>query len=215
MITRLDGYVGGLLAKLKELGIDENTLVIFTSDNGPHRENGGDPAFFNSNGPLRGIKSDLYEGGIRVPFVARWPARIKGGMISNHVSAFWDFLPTVLDIAGAPKARSIDGISYLPALTGEKQEQHQYLYWEFHGGQTSKQAVRMGRWKALKHSPKGALEVYDLENDIGETNNLAILRQDIASEALRKMESARTESRFWKLKTIPDEVYQLHKLGSS
>ncbi len=214
MITRLDGYVGKLLDKLKELVIDDNTLVIFTSDNGPHRENGGDPAFFNSNGPLRGIKSDLYEGGIRVPLVARWPARIKDWMISNHISAFWDFLPTALDIAGATKPKSIDGISYLPALTGEKQEKHKYLYWEFHGSLTSRQAIRMGKWKALKHSPKTALEIYDLENDVGETNDLAILRQDIAGEALRNMESARTESGFWKLKTIPDEVYELHKLGS-
>ncbi|MCX5637924.1 MAG: arylsulfatase, partial [Planctomycetota bacterium] len=151
MITRMDGDIGKLMAKLKKLGLDENTLVMFSSDNGPHKEGGGDPAFNKSSGPLRGYKRDLYEGGIRVPMLARWPSKIKAGSVSNHVSAFWDFLPTCCELAGVNTPETIDGISILPTLLGQpdKQKKHEFLYWEFHE-QGKKQAVRMGDWKGVR-----------------------------------------------------------------
>jgi len=171
MITRMDADVGRLLAKLKELGLDEKTLVLFSSDNGPHREGGADPDFNDSNGPLRGIKRDLYEGGIRVPLIARWPGRIAPGQVTDHVSAFWDFLPTACDLAGIKTPPNLDGISYLPTLLGREHEQrkHEYLYWEFGG----KQAVRMGKWKAVRLPPTGDTELFDLDSDLGETLDIA------------------------------------------
>jgi len=178
MITRMDGDIGRLLARLKALDLDEETLVMFTSDNGPHREGGADPEFFNSNGPFRGIKRDLYEGGIRVPLIARWPGKIAAGTGSNHISAFWDFLPTCCDIVGVTPPEGIDGFSFLPTLLGRpaKQRKHQYLYWEFHE-QGKKEAARMGRWKGVRlnvaKEPNGPIELYDLSTDIGETTNVA------------------------------------------
>ena len=174
MITRLDRDVGRLVQKLKDLGIDENTLVFFTSDNGPHREGGADPEFFDSSGPLRGIKRDLYEGGIRVPLIARWPGRIKAGAVTDHVSAFWDFLPTLAELAGVRASRRTSTASrMLPTLLGQpdQQKKHEFLYWEFHEG-GSIQAVRMGRWKAVRPVGK-PLELYDLQTDLGETSNVA------------------------------------------
>ncbi len=146
-VTFTDYYAGSTVcALLEELGIDDNTIVSFTSDNGPHMEGGHDPKFFDSNGPLRGHKRDLYEGGIRVPFVARWPGRIKPGTKTDLPVAMWDVMPTCLEIAGAEAPAGIDGISYLPALLGQmdRQKKHQYLYWAFYerGG---KQAVRLGQ----------------------------------------------------------------------
>jgi arylsulfatase A-like enzyme len=166
MITRMDRDVGRLLVKLKKLGLDGKTLVLFTSDNGPHREGGNDPDFNDSNGPLRGIKRDLYEGGIRVPLIARWPGRIKPAGVTDHVSAFWDFLPTACEVAGVDPPGEIDGISYLPTLLGQdaRQKKHEYLYWEYR----SKQAVRMGRWKAVWPSRTGPGQLFDLETDLGE-----------------------------------------------
>src|SRR5205085_8869768 len=133
MITRLDEDVGKLMQKLKELKIDDNTLVFFTSDNGPHSEGGVKAEFFQSSGPLRGIKRDMYEGGIRVPMIARWPGKIKAGTVSDQVWAFWDFLPTAADLAGAKAPDGLDGISVAPTLLGRgEQKQHEALYWEFH-----------------------------------------------------------------------------------
>ncbi|MBN2449976.1 MAG: sulfatase-like hydrolase/transferase [Lentisphaeria bacterium] len=187
MITRLDRDVGRVLDLLRELGIDEQTLVLFSSDNGPHAEGGAQPDFFDSNGPLRGIKRDLYEGGIRVPTLARWPGRIPAGSVSHHVSAFWDFLPTACDVAGIAAPEGIDGISYLPALTGVgSQKTHECLYWEFleKGG---KQAVRFGDWKALRlnvlKDPDGPLELYNLADDPGETRNLAEEHPEVTRRA--------------------------------
>lgn len=131
MVEHLDNGVGEILALLKKLGLDDNTLVIFTSDNGPHREGGHDPGFWDSNGPLKGLKRDLYEGGIRVPFLARWPGKIKPGSASDHISAFWDMLPTFCEMAGIAAPKDTDGISILPALLDKKQKEHDYLYWEF------------------------------------------------------------------------------------
>ncbi len=191
MINELDDYVGDLLAKLTELGLEKNTIVIFTSDNGPHLEAGADPDFFNSNGDLRGYKRDMYEGGIRSPMLVRWPDKVKAGSISDHISAFWDILPTFADITGAEKPANIDGISFLPALLGKKQKQHDYLYWEFHE-QGGKVALRMGNWKAVKlnvdKDPQGITELYDLSKDISETNNIASSNPEIVNrlEALMK-----------------------------
>jgi arylsulfatase A-like enzyme len=201
MITRLDRGVGRLVQKLKDLGIDENTMVFFTSDNGPHREGGANPEFFHSSGPLHGIKRDLYEGGIRVPLLARWPGRIKAGAVTDHVSAFWDFLPTLAELAGTEPPADIDGISMLPTLFGrpERQRKHEFLYWEFHEG-GSKQAVRMSRWKAVRLSPSAKLELYDLQTDLGETNNIADSHSDVVAKISKYLSTARTESKSWPLK---------------
>jgi arylsulfatase A-like enzyme len=201
MITRLDRGVGRLMQKLKDLGLEDNTIVFFTSDNGPHREGGANPEFFDSNGPLRGIKRDLYEGGIRVPLIARWPKRIKTGAVTDHVSAFWDFLPTCAEIAVAPPPSGVDGISMLPTLLGrpKRQRKHEFLYWEFHEG-GSKQAVRMGQWKAVRLNPTGKLELYDLQTDLGETNNIADSHPDVVTKIEKYLTTARTESKFWPLK---------------
>src|SRR5208282_2410163 len=132
MITRLDADVGRLMDALKKYKIDDSTIVFFSSDNGPHKEGGVDPKFFHSAGPLRGIKRDLYEGGIRMPLIVHWPGRIKPGTVSDQVSAFWDFLPTAAEIAQAKVPDKLDGISLLPALLGKPQtQQHEFLYWEF------------------------------------------------------------------------------------
>ncbi|MBD3239310.1 MAG: sulfatase-like hydrolase/transferase, partial [Chitinivibrionales bacterium] len=147
MIERLDEDVGRLTNLLADLGIDDNTIVIFTSDNGPHSEGGHDPHFWNSSGPLRGRKRSLYEGGIRVPFIARWKGRISPASVSNHVSAFWDLLPTIGEAAHVATPEHIDGISLLPELLGKPQLEHDYLYWEFAKG-GGRQAIRKGRYKA-------------------------------------------------------------------
>jgi arylsulfatase A-like enzyme len=200
MITRLDSEVGRIFETLKKLGIDDKTLVIFTSDNGPHREGGVDPEFFDSNGPLRGYKRDLYEGGIRVPLVARWPGKIKPGTVSHHVSAFWDFLPTFTNLAGISYDGPTDGISMLPILLGhpDKQKQHKFLYWEFHEGRSC-QAVRMGDWKAVRFGAHGELELYNLKEDIGEKRNLASRYPGIVAKIEDYLKTARTKSQFWSL----------------
>jgi arylsulfatase A-like enzyme len=199
MVARLDRDVGRVLARLKERGIDRETIVFFTSDNGPHREGGHDPEFFDSNGQLRGIKRDLYEGGIRVPMIVRWPGRIKPGQVSNHVWAHWDFLPTAAEIAGAAVPRQIDGISMLPALFGHHAPEHQFLYWEFHEG-GSKQAVRMGDWKAVRLTPDAPLELYNLKTDIGEQHNLASQQPKIVAQIEDYLRTARTESALWPIR---------------
>ena len=191
MITRMDRDIGRLLAKLKELRLDDRTLVLFTSDNGPHREGGNQPDFNDSNGPLRGIKRDLYEGGIRVPLVARWPGKIEPGRVTDHVSAFWDFLPTACELVGAKPPEGIDGISYLPTLLGsDRQEEHEHLYWEFR----SKQAVRMGKWKAVWLSPSRPAELYDLESDLGEADDVADRHPDVVAQLERIRRTAHRDS---------------------
>jgi arylsulfatase A-like enzyme len=178
MITRLDRGVGRLAQKLKDLGIDENTIVFFTSDNGPHRE-----------------------GGIRVPLIACWPGRIKAGAVTGHVSAFWDFLPTCAELAGVQSPANTDGISMLPTLLGkpERQRKHEFLYWEFHEG-GSKQAVRMGQWKAVRLNPTGKLELYDLQTDLSETTNVADSHPEVVVKIKEYLTTARTESKLWPLK---------------
>ncbi|MEA2063677.1 MAG: arylsulfatase [Gemmatimonadota bacterium] len=202
MITRLDSDVGRIMAQLKKLGINEDTVVVFTSDNGPHREGGADPEFFDSNGPLRGIKRDLYEGGIRVPMIARWPGHIAPGTVSDHVSAFWDFLPTAAGIAGLDVPAGSDGLSFLPTLLGTPgQCGHEYLYWEFHysGSRASKQAVRFGQWKAVRLSPSATIELYDLETDLGEQCDVAGAHPEIVARAGEMIEAARVDSELFLL----------------
>ncbi len=196
MVARLDKYVGDLLAELKELGLDENTIVFFTSDNGPHREGGADPDFFESYGPLRGTKRDLYEGGIRVPFIAWNPQKIKAGTKSEHISAFWDMMPTLSELTGVDIPVETDGISLLPTLFSARgQKEHNYLYWEFHemGG---RQAVRSGDWKLIRQPIVGetALELYDLSSDLHEDNNIAAQHPDKVKELETLMNKSRTES---------------------
>ncbi len=194
MVTRLDRDVGRLVVLLKELKLEEQTLVIFTTDNGAHNVKGKDPRFFNSSGGLRGIKRDLYEGGIRVPFIARWPGKIKSGSISNHVSAFWDFLPTVAELAGAQVPKRIDGISYLPALLGKRQPEHKFLYFELEINTVGSQAMRFGDWKAVRHSKYGPIELYNLKQDIGEQNDLAIQRPEVVKQIEAHLKTSRVDS---------------------
>lgn len=194
MITRLDKQVGEILQLLKSKGLDDNTVVIFTSDNGPHEEGGADPSFFNRDGLLRGIKRATYEGGIRIPFIVRWPKKVQGGTINDHQFAFYDLMPTFCDIAGIrnyeKKYRNkslandyFDGISIYPTLTGDNrhQKQHDYLYWEFH--ETNMIAVRQGDWKLVVRS--GNCELYDLSTDIHEDRNIASQHPDIVRQLVR------------------------------
>lgn len=204
MVSRLDRDVGRLLDLLKELDIDENTLVIFSSDNGPHKEGGNDPTWFDSNGPLRGIKRDLYEGGIRVPLIARWPGRIQPGTTSAHVSAFWDFLPTAAELVGVSPPAHLDGHSYVQALIGNDaaQKSHDYLYWEF-TEQGGKQAVRQGDWKGIRLNvaefPDGPLELYNLSEDPDEARNRASEFPAVVAELAGLMKEAHVDSTLFPL----------------
>lgn len=197
MVTQLDAYVGEILGELKKLGIAENTLVIFTSDNGSHREGGHQPDFFKSSGPLRGVKRSLYEGGMRIPALAWMPGTVPAGVVSDHISAFWDMMPTLADLSHQKLKVPTDGISMLPTLTGTgKQKKHAYLYWEFHedGG---RQAVLKDDWKAVRQkiaSGKPTIELYNLKVDPGEKNNLAEKYPEKAGKLEKIMNSARTES---------------------
>jgi arylsulfatase A-like enzyme len=203
MITRMDADIGRLLKRLQELKLDEKTIIFFSSDNGPHREGGGDPKFFNASGPLRGIKRDLYEGGIRVPMIVRWPGQVAPGQVSEQVWAFWDFLPTAAELAQVKPPSGLDGISMVPAILGEKQAgrpqpSHDFLYWEFHEGGFS-QAVRMGDWKLVRR-PYGkdpAPELYNLKTDLGETKNVASEQPEIVAKIEAYLKTARTESKDW------------------
>jgi arylsulfatase len=197
MITRMDREIGKILALLEELGIAENTLVMFSSDNGPTFNGGTDSAFFESAGPLRGLKTMLYEGGIRVPMIARWPGKIKPGTETDHISAFWDVLPTITDILGIDPPDDIDGVSFLPTLLGqnEKQEKHEYLYWEYKG----KQAVRIGKWKAYRPGVDQNLELFNLEDDIGEQQDLAAENPEIVAKIQEILQTARTKSELFPL----------------
>jgi len=196
MVNVLDDYVGEIMAELKKQGIADNTLVIFSSDNGPHVEGGHDPDYFDSNGVYKGNKRDLYEGGTHVPMIAAWPSKIKAGSVSDHVSAFWDFLPTMSELTGQSLVQDTDGVSMLPTLVGTKdQKQHEYLYWEF-PFKKGRVALRKGKWKAVRYqaalNPQGAVELYDLSADPGETVNVATKHPAIASELRILMENART-----------------------
>ena len=199
MINLLDDQVGEIVKRLKELGIYENTLIMFSSDNGPHKEGGADPDYFNSNGIFKGYKRDLYEGGIRVPMIASWEGKIEPGTTTDHPSAFWDLFPTLAALTGAELPLDIDGISFVPTLLDQpdEQEKHAYLYWEFYerGG---RKALRKGDWKLVKYNitdpEKTTTELYNIANDPGETDNRAGEYPEIVDELTGLMESARTDS---------------------
>jgi len=166
-----------------------------------------DPDFFNSSGIVRGKKRDLYEGGIRVPMLARWPGQIEPGTISEHISAFWDVLPTLAELTNQNTPDDIDGISFLPTLSGKESEQkvHEYLYWEFHEG-SSKQAVRMGKWKAVRLAPSKPVELYDLTQDIREEHNIASDHPEIIDKVKKILSSVRTEKKVWPLNETQDTM---------
>lgn len=200
MVTLLDKQVGEICSVLDSLGIADNTMVIFTSDNGPHIEGGADPGFFDSNGELRGFKRDLYEGGIRVPLIVRWNGVVEANSKSDHVSAFWDFLPTMAELIDADIPENVDGLSYLPELTGEgKQQAHDYLYWEFHEN-NGRQAVRKGDWKAVRYDVhnNGNIELYNLKTDVAESNDVADEHPDMVAEFDSIMKNSRTESELFR-----------------
>ena len=206
MITRMDRDIGRLLAFIKGYQLETNTVIFFTSDNGPHKEGGVDPDFFASSGPLRGIKRDLYEGGIRVPMIVRWTGTIKPGQVSSYPWAFWDFLPTAAEIAGVQDKipANIDGQSILPTLLGQEQKPHEFFYWEFHE-KGSKQAVRTGDWKAVRLALGQPLELYNLKTDLGETNNVAAAHPDVVAKVEAYLQTARTDSPRWPLKAPSDK----------
>ena len=190
MIGYIDGYVKEIIDKLKSTGLDKNTLVMFTSDNGPHQEGGHRMEYFNSNGELRGMKRDLYEGGVRVPTIARWPGVIKPGSESSHVSGFQDIMPTLAELAGAPCPKT-DGISMAPTLLGKgTQKKHDHLFWEFYEG-GGKKAVLKGKWKGIRlntfRKPDGPIQLYDITRDISERKNLATEHPDVVAEMARIM----------------------------
>lgn len=211
MITRLDAQVGEILAKLKEKGLDENTIVIFTSDNGPHEEGGADPAFFNRDGVLKGTKRSTHEGGIRVPFIVRWPGTVPAGVVSDHQLAFYDLMPTFCDLAGVEDYVSkysnpdlandyFDGISFLPTLTGKgEQEKHDFLYWEFH--ETNMMGLRMGNWKLVVKN--GTCSLYDLATDVHEDTNVASKYPDIVNKMKEIIRREHTDSQLFKV-TLPN-----------
>lgn len=204
MVTYMDNYVGEIVAKLKEEGIYDNTIIMFASDNGPHQEGGHNPDFFKSAGDLRGYKRDLYDGGIRTPFIVSWPGKVEAGSISDHVSAFWDVLPTVADIVDA-RVQTTDGISFLPTLLQKGQQaEHDYLYWEF-ANKGGRQAVRIGDWKAVKYNvTKGTsdIEIYNIITDPSEQKDVASAHQELVEKAAKLFKEARVANAAYPFKGI-------------
>lgn len=206
MVVRLDRDIGKVMAQLKKRGLADNTLVMFSSDNGSHKEGGADPGHHQSNGKLRGAKRDVYEGGIRVPFLVHWPAQIRQGRVSQHLSAFWDLMPTVAELANVDLKKAgikTEGRSFAPTLLGNDraQQQHPYLYWEFHENKFTDQALRLGRWKGLRHDPAGEIELYDLQTDLTETNNVAAAHPQVVAQIKEALAKARTPHPLWHLKS--------------
>jgi arylsulfatase A-like enzyme len=203
MMTLLDDQVGELVQKVKDLGLEDNTIFVFTSDNGPHKEGGNDPQFFNSNGKYRGHKRDLFEGGIRVPMIVKWPGQIQPNSTTNHASAFWDVLPTVAEILDDNKELTTNGISFLPTLVNQpnNQQQHEYLYWEFHE-KNAKQAIRQDNWKLVitKLNQEPQYFLFNLENDSAEENNLASTYPEKVAELEQLMKTSRTPSKDFNFK---------------
>ena len=211
MISYMDRGIGEIMALINEMGLDENTIVIFSSDNGPapNRLGGTDSAYFKSALSFKGRKGSLYEGGIRVPLVVRWPGKIDANVTSDLICAGWDFLPTICKLVDAKIPAGIDGISFAPTLLGNEndQQKHKYLYWEFpgYGGQ---QAIRMGKWKAVRQqlhkNPNAPVELYDLDSDGGETKNVAGQHPDVVAELKRLMAQAREPSELFKFAALDD-----------
>lgn len=200
MISRMDRDMGRIVTLLQELDLDSKTIIFFTSDNGPHREGGNDPDFQNSNGPLNGIKRSLHDGGIRVPMIARWPGKVEAGSTSDFVGAFWDVMPTLAELANAKDhcPDDIDGISFVPTLLGKpaEQPQHDHLFWAFYerGGA---RAIRKGKWKAVQQPYHTPVRLYNLENDIGEKENLAKSHPQIVASLSKLMDDAYAPSPRW------------------
>ena len=200
MITRLDAQVGQLLAKLKALGLEKNTLVIFTSDNGPHEEGKNNPKLFNPSGPLRGMKRALTEGGVRVPFIARWPGKIKAGSTTEHIAYFGDVMATASELTKQQTPSGLDSISFAPTLLGKTQPQHKYIYFEFYE-QGGRQSVRFGNWKAIREPMMtGKIQLYDLAKDIGEANNIAAAHADVVKQAAAYMDEAHVDDPMWQVR---------------
>jgi arylsulfatase A-like enzyme len=199
MITRMDRDVGRIVDLLRARGMAERTLVVFTSDNGPHKEGGADPEFFNSAGGLRGIKRDQYEGGIRVPMIASWPGTIPAGRVSDYAAAHWDMLPTLAELGGAAAPPNLDGVSITRALKGAPQPAHEFLYWEFHE-RGFQQAVRMGDWKAVRLAKDRPLELYNLKTDRAESTDVAAKEPAVVERIEKYLATARTESPIWPIK---------------
>jgi arylsulfatase len=197
MVTRMDRDVGRIMALLKELDLDDDTRVIFSSDNGPTYAGGADSEFFGSAGPLRGLKGSVWEGGIRVPYIARWPGRIEPNSQTDQVTAFWDFLPTCAELLDVPAPDGLDGVSILPTLLGRpaEQKQHDHLYWELRG----QQAVRMGPWKAVRLKPGQKIQLFNLDADIGETNEVSDQYPEIMARMRQIFREGRTPSKVFPL----------------
>ncbi|HVW02160.1 MAG TPA: arylsulfatase [Planctomycetaceae bacterium] len=203
MISRMDGHVGRMLTTLRELGLADNTLVIFTSDNGPHNESNHNLARFNPAGPHSGIKRSLTDGGIRIPFIAWWPGKVKAGAVSDHVGYFGDWMATAAQLAGAKAPADRDSISFVPTLLGHPadQKQHQFLYWEFHEGGFKQAALYEGRWKGIRSGgPDAPVALFDLKNDVGEKTNVAKEHPEIAAKIGEYLRQARSESSDWQPK---------------
>ena len=198
MISRLDAYVGEIVAKLEEKGLADNTIVVFTSDNGPHEEGGADPEFFGRDGKLRGIKRSCHEGGIRVPFIVSWPGHIEAGSESDHQLAFYDVMPTLKEIVGEKSPEGEDGISFLPELLGAEQARHEFLYWEFN--ETDQIGLRQGDWKLVVK--KGVPELYNLAEDIHEDNNVAADHPELVSAMIEIIRAQHTDNPHFRV-TVP------------
>jgi arylsulfatase len=212
MVTRMDRSVGKMRKLLKELNIDDNTVFLFVSDNGATFNGGYDRAFFKGNGPLRGKKCDLYEGGIRVPAIVKWTGKIKPNTVSDNVTALWDFFPTACDIVGAEKPKNIDGISFLPTLLGKKQLKHQYLYWESRLTR-GQQVVRMGDWKGIrenvmKKGSKTPLKLYNLKSDLAETKDVAKEHPEVVAKIEKLMRDAHVPNKMFPMGALEKEYTQ-------
>ncbi|MBI5774613.1 MAG: arylsulfatase [Verrucomicrobia bacterium] len=207
MVTRMDKGIGDLLGKLRQLGLAENTLVIFTSDNGPHKEGGPNynPDFFDANGPLTGLKRSLTDGGIRVPFIAWWPGKVKAGAVSSHVGYFGDMMATFARLASTKAPGALDSISILPTLLGRgEQAKHDYLYWEFYEGGVSQAVLLEGRWKGIRlKSTSAPVQLFDLTNDIAEQTDLAAKHPELVARIASIMQTARVDNEHWKLANAP------------
>lgn len=204
-ISNLDKCVGELVKQLKALNLYENTLILFSSDNGPANEGGADPLYFKSTGDLRGKKRDVYEGGIRVPMIVAGWSKIPKGTISNHPSGFQDVMATLAEVSGKKLNKRVktEGVSFYPTLIGKpnKQKKHDYLYWEFHENKTSDQAILWSHWKGIRHDPNSTLELYDLSSDLSETQDKANKNPEIVKIIVNLLNKARTPHTIWDLKT--------------
>ncbi|MFZ9791518.1 MAG: arylsulfatase [Gemmataceae bacterium] len=203
MITYLDMQVGQLLDSLEKLGLEKNTVVFFTSDNGPHREGGNQPEFFEASGPFQGIKRSLHDGGIRVPMIVRWPGKIAAGKTTNQMGYHADFLSTACEIAGVKIPHGQDGVSLVPTMKGdESQNKRDFLYWEFYEGKGAR-AIRLGRWKGVRNSWHGEFQLFDLGKDPAEKNNLASQYPDVVKTLVEGMEKAHKDSPDWPAPKLP------------